>query len=146
MIFRKLDFWRFGTLVRAGTRKKKTSNKRQQVINDSKFWMTARSIFNWPRAVQFSIGSFAGFLDFFLSFGMHLVFCSCCCFYCSLAWSPGLITWLGPLGHLAWSPGFHPWENTKILYGKSYSLLKKTPRLYVVEATPLVGKHKGSVW
>ena len=45
--------------------------------------------------------------DFFLSFGMHLVFCSCCCFYCSLAWSPGLISWLGLLGHLAWSPGFH---------------------------------------
>ena len=125
---------------RHGKNKKKQKDSKSS-FKDSKvnFQLTA-SLFNFQLTASLFLQ------NFFLSFGMHLVFCSCCCFYCSLAWSPGLITWLGPLGHLAWSPGFHPWENTKILYGRSYSLLKKTPRLYMVEATPLVGKHKGSVW
>ena len=37
-------------------------------------------------------------------------------------------------------------ENTRILYGRSYVTIRKTPGFCMVEAIAPLGKHKDSVW
>merc|ERR1712185_306789 len=45
-----------------------------------------------------------------------------------------------------WQKLHLPQENTKVLYGKSYTSLGKTQRFCMAKSTPPSGKHKGFVW